>query len=107
MKTILSIALLMITTITFAQETENQNSKSIGGIKTNKSINAEASYMKIGDIKGESTRQSSNNNNLTATESKKARSGYMKIGDIQGESNDKRRRVEVLKSNKQGDPNKK
>lgn len=106
MKTILSIALFMITTITFAQETENQNSKSIGGIKTNKSINAEASYMKIGDIKGESTRQSSNNNSI-GTEPKKARSGYMKIGEIQGESNDKRRRVEVLKSNKQGDPNKK
>ncbi len=107
MKTILSIALLMITTIAFAQETENQNSKSIGDIKNNKSINAEASYLKIGDIKGESTRQSSNSNSVIRTEPKKVRSGYMKIGDIKGESTARRRRVEILKSNKQGDPNKK
>jgi hypothetical protein len=63
MKTKLFIALLLISTITFAQKkTKNQITK-----KTSR-------YMKIDDIKGESNDKTSR---------------YMKIDDIKGESNDK------------------
>ena len=65
MKTNLFIALLLISTITFAQKkTNKKNTKRV------------VSHMKIGDIKGESN------------DAKKS-SRYIKIDDIKGESNDK------------------
>jgi len=65
MKTNLFIALLLISTITFAQKkTNKKNTKRV------------VSHMKISDIKGESN------------DAKKS-SRYIKIDDIKGESNDK------------------
>jgi hypothetical protein len=87
MKSILFFALFMMTTITFAQEKKNTNT------------NEQSQPI-----------PSKQNDTLKDNKDKTARAGYMKMGDIQGETKPEattRRRVEVLKSNKQDDPNKK
>lgn len=88
MKTILCIALFMMTTITFAQESKNTRTNS-----QSKSI------------------PNNQQTDLKDNKDKTARTGFVKLGDIKGESKPNkstaRRRVVVLKSNKQGNPNKK
>lgn len=86
MKTILSIALFMMTTIIFAQE------------KKNSEANGQSQPL-----------PSEQNDTFKGSKDEMARPGYMKLGDIKGESKSKattRKRVVVLKSNKQGDSNK-
>tara|TARA_R110002049_G_scaffold309289_2_gene520241 strand:- start:20564 stop:20827 length:264 start_codon:yes stop_codon:yes gene_type:complete len=86
MKTILSIALFMMTTIIFAQEEKNSETS-----EQSQPVSSEQ------------------NDTLKDNKDKTARTGYVKFGDIKGESEPKattRKRVVVLKSNKQGDPNK-
>ncbi|MEN3324203.1 hypothetical protein VP395_10720 [Mariniflexile soesokkakense] len=114
MKTILCIALFMMTTITFAQETNknniNQAPKTADVLKGDESKKVEAHYVKLGDIKGESTAESNKSKEVKSNDSKEAKAIYVKLGDIKGESKPSsttRKRVEVLKSNKQGDPDKK
>jgi prophage tail gpP-like protein len=67
MKTKLFIALLLISTITFAQVKKQQITKTESPSK--------AHYVKFGEIKGES-----NNNKKTAR--------YVQLDDVKGESND-------------------
>lgn len=97
----------MITSITFAQKKNQIKSNN----QNTKKVNA---YMKIDDIKGESTDKSRKANYIikiadiqgeSKDKSSKRVTPFMKIGEIQGESQRSsktttRRRVVVAKSNK-------
>lgn len=114
MKTLLFISVFMISSISFAQTQNLYNSN-------NKS---EAVYVKLGDIKGESKPASSKrtikiggtekpyaqtSNNINDTSNSKSGRFYQKRkfseAALSERSTIKRRRVVVLKSNKQGNPN--
>lgn len=109
MKTKLFIALFLISTITFAQLKKQDT--------TSNNITSKAHFIRFDDVKGESNNAST-------------KAHYIKIDGIKGETkesttkrtikidsiekptpetknyNNTRRRIEVLKSNKQGDPDK-
>jgi len=117
MKTKLTIVLLFISTILFAQQNnEKSNEKVKSKIKkiTNGINIKKAVFVKIGDIKGESTTKSKNKTNkrgeLLKNTNKKSNARYYNKRKFNEElleqRKTKRRRVEVLKSNKTGDPNK-
>ena len=108
MKSKLFFAFIMLTTITFSQ---SKNDKI-----TNPKNSSKAVYVKIGSIKGESTKKSAarfyQKRKFSESELKEKarRRGDVKMTDVsldKKKSSNKRRRVIVAKSNKQGDPNKK
>jgi hypothetical protein len=88
MKTKLFIAVLMITSITFAQKKNHVKSNN----QNTKEVNA---YMKIDDVKGESNDKSS----------KKA-IGFIKLMDVKGETN-KKQNTSVVNKNYKNKPSEK
>lgn len=94
MKTLFFISFLMISTVTFAQA---NNSKIASKKQPSKAI-----FVKYGDIKGESPKSKRKKRTIKIASAEKPYSR----GTNPSTNNSKRRRVEILKSNKQGDPNK-
>lgn len=90
MKTLFFTSLLMISTVIFSQSKKEQI------ISPNKP--SKAVFVKLGDIKGESTTNQHKKRTIKIGGTEKP---YARVSNTNN-----RRRVELLKSNKQGDPNK-
>jgi len=114
MKTTLIITLFLITSISFAQAKESKELKKQVAFKTKtikKKEQKAAVYLKFDDIKGEATTTSKTKNvkkpvRIQSNSKRWWVNKKMKENTLTTNANKKRRRVEVLKSNKQGDPNK-
>jgi hypothetical protein len=117
MKTKLFIALLLISTITIAQAKKQQIIKADSSMKVHIKIDEikgesndnkkSARYVKIDDVKGESNDTSTLVVEGAITNTNARRRGDVTMKDVtldKQQKSNKRRRVVVAKSNKQGDP---